>query len=146
MADMHCGTCGATVPQTAWPDHRCPPLTGKQLRKSHTGRRAFEASVAAITPRSRPCDDCGGTMVPGEWHSCPGRPRDAALAAAEAFRRADQVAPIAAELQRQGWTPPAPPTPPVVLHELPEGAEVSPTTAPIVDLDERRFLGRLRRR
>ena len=29
--------------------------------------------------------------------------------AAEDFRRADQVAPIVAELERQGWTPPAPP-------------------------------------
>ena len=60
----------------------------------------------------------------GEWHSCPGRPRVTPGAeAAEDFRRADQVAPIVAELERQCWTPPAPGAVPTVVHASARGRQ-----------------------
>ncbi len=98
----------------------------------------------------RPCEDCGAIdQPPGIFHACPGRPVDAALAAALAFRRADQVAPIiVAELERSGLDPTRTRRPTIVRHDDSPSAVVSSDVRAdtnVVDLEERRLWPQLRR-
>ncbi len=143
MATMTC-ECGAEVPQLDWPHHRHVLSARARKAKEDQQRRA-----AQIHPVPRPCEDWGAIVTPGIFHACPGRPLNAADAALEAVRRANQVGPIIEELKAQGWTPPAPAGPTIVRHdELPEGAVVSSDVRAdtnVVDLEERRLWPRLRR-
>lgn len=88
-----CARCGGSGPVSDL--HRCPPLTGRQLRRAKAADRLRR--IVAADSQTWECADCGGTIGRREVHACPGR-SDLATAVEQA-----NVAGLVQTLRRHGY-------------------------------------------